>query len=211
VSIFGCWLGLELTAEAQRAQRDEEVAAMPLEALISIAPPPENPSDPGKGKDWTEIETSLGTALPTDYKEFIDLFGTGELAGSIWVYNPFAVDQERNANNLLVRVREVLNIWRSRRTRTGDEGYPYTLYPEPSGLLPWGHVDTGDELFWQTSGDPEQWVVVVSEARGPGFERFEASMTGFLASRFSGKFKSEILPRSLQKRKTKVTFTPLRT
>src|SRR3954469_15588520 len=74
------------------------------------------------------------------------------------------------------------------------DAYPYPLYPEADGLLPWGHVDTGAELFWQTSGGPEEWTVVVAEARGPEFEEFNDSMTGFLTKIMRGKIRSVIVP-----------------
>ncbi len=180
---------------------------MTLELLLDFVSPPKSPTDPGKGRDWSEVERSLDTTLPTDYKEFVNLLGTGELAGCIWVYNPFA--NVRDGQNLLVRVSEVLEIWRQTRADYGETECPYPLYPEPDGLLPWGHVDTGSELFWQTSGRPDEWTVVVNESRGPEFERFNKSMTGFLVSLFSGSIRSDVLPISLQRKRKKVDFIRL--
>lgn len=181
---------------------------MTLEALLSITPPPKKPREAGSGRSWLEIESALGTGLPIDYKEYINLYGTGELGGMIWVYNPFS--ESRHGQNLLVRLSEVLGSWRATRMRFGEEACPYPLYPEPDGLLPWGHVDTGAELFWQTSGDPAQWTVVVNESRGPEFQKFEESMSGFLTSLFAGRLKSDILPRSLLRKRKRVSFLPLR-
>lgn len=180
---------------------------MTLDALMRAVPPPEKPREAGSGRSWLEVEVALGTTLPTDYKGYINLYGTGELGGCIWVYNPFS--DIRHGQNLLVRVPEVLNIWRSKRARAGEEEYLYPLYPEPNGLLPWGHVDTGAELFWLTSGAPDEWTVVVNEARGPHFQEFNESMTGFLVSLFAGRLRSDILPRSLMQKKTRVSFIPL--
>lgn len=193
---------------------------MAIEALTNIVLPPNEPTDVGGDKDWTEVEESLGLALPTDYKDYINLYGTGELAGCIWVYNPFAGSHH---NNLLAQVRALLNTWRptprvgeilnmgtDTRVGFGAIEFPYPLYPEPGGLLPWGHVDNGAELFWQTSGSPEKWTVVISEARGPEFEEYKVSMAEFLVSLLSGRFSSEILPRSLQRKREKVSFIPLR-
>jgi hypothetical protein len=109
----------------------------------------------------------------------------------------------------LVRVNEVLSLWRSTRAEFGKKECPYPLYPEPNGLIPWGHIDTGSEMFWQTTGDPDQWKVVVNESGGPEFEQFQESMSGFLVNLFTGKIKSEVLPTSLMRKRNKTTFIPL--
>jgi hypothetical protein len=179
---------------------------MTLEALMSMVPPPKEPSEAGSGRSWLEVERSLGTALPGDYKEYINLYGTGELGGFVWVYNPFSDSQ---GQNLQARALEVLDIWRSKRARYREKEYPYALYPEPIGLLPWGHIDTGAALFWQTSGDPEEWTVVVAEARGPEFEHFHHSTTEFLTRLLAGRLRSSILPKPSRK-KEDITFLPLR-
>ncbi|HKP51973.1 MAG TPA: SMI1/KNR4 family protein [Chloroflexia bacterium] len=179
---------------------------MTLEALTSVAQRPKEPRETGSDRSWLEIENSLGTALPTDYKEYINLYGTGELGGMIWIYNAFS---NSPTLNLLIQAREVLDIWRETRSMFGEE-CPYPLYPEPNGLLPWGHVDTGAELFWQTSGSPDQWSVVVNESRGPEFQKFEESMSGFLTSLFAGRLKSAVLPRSLLRKRKRVSFLPLK-
>jgi hypothetical protein len=62
----------------------ESIEQMTLEALMSIVPPPKKPSDAGRGRDWMNIEKSLGTTLPVDYKDFINLYGLGLLSDHIW-------------------------------------------------------------------------------------------------------------------------------
>jgi len=179
---------------------------MTLEALMSIIPIPKKPYEPGKGRNWKEVEISLGTPLPSDYIEFIDRYGTGLVSNHIWVYNPFSTFDDVN---LLIQVPRLLDIWMETKADFGAVAYPYPLYPEQDGLLPWGHIDTGSELCWQTSGNPEHWTVVVNESRGLGFQAFEEPMTSFLVSLFSGRVSSEILPKTLQRRRTRVSFTPL--
>ena len=66
---------------------------MALSTLLESIIPPEKATEARMDKDWKEIETALGTSLPIDYKEYINLLGTGELAGCIWVYNPFSESQ----------------------------------------------------------------------------------------------------------------------
>jgi hypothetical protein len=178
---------------------------MTLETLVSIAPPPGEPHEVGSNEGWLEVNRALGTDLPADYKKFIELYGTGVLGGFLWIYNPFSKDHNQN---LLVRIPEDLNIWRSMRAKYGESECPYPLYPEPNGILPWGHIDTGSELFWQTNGEPDEWTVVVNEARGPEFEGFNQSMSGFLASLLMGDISSDVLPTRLLRRRKQVPFVP---
>jgi hypothetical protein len=51
-----------------------------IRKLTKILPPPSQPVE--ASGDWDEVERTLGTALPDDYKEFISLYGTGFIGGA---------------------------------------------------------------------------------------------------------------------------------
>ncbi|MFL5733779.1 MAG: hypothetical protein ACJ78Q_11305 [Chloroflexia bacterium] len=87
---------------------------MSLETLITVVPPPDQPVEAGRGRNWLEVERSLGTEFPSDYKGFINLHGSGELGSLLSVYNSFS---NIPILNLLVRGPEVLEIWRTKRER----------------------------------------------------------------------------------------------
>jgi hypothetical protein len=148
-----------------------------LAALRTFLAPPVRPTEAPSSRDLAQCEAILGR-LPEDYKDYLRTYGTGCVADFIWIMNPSA----SNPNlNLLTHGERRLAAYREIR---GDEGaeFPYRLFPEPGGLLPFGLTDNGDTLFWRTLGSPEDWTVVVSEARVPQYEEFALCTTAFLVA-----------------------------
>ena len=47
----------------------------------------------GRSKDWDLVARQLGTELPDDYKQFIELFGGGYLDEHLWVLEPGCVNE----------------------------------------------------------------------------------------------------------------------
>jgi hypothetical protein len=164
---------------------------MSVKDLLKLVLPPRSPFEADLDADWDSVEHEIGLTLPQDYKEFINEFGTGQTAGFIWVLNPFSnIDQL----NLLVHIFEqykTLDNLRSLKEKS-DDYCPYPLYPEPSGLLPWGYTDNGGTLFWLTTGEPNSWPVVVND-HGDTFERFALPMTTFLAKFIKKELESDIM------------------
>jgi hypothetical protein len=76
-------------------------------------------------------------------------------------------DSRHRTIDLLVQApaqREVLN-----ELASSGETIRYPVHPAPGGLLAVGMTDNGDVLHWRTVGPPEEWTIVVQEARGPAF------------------------------------------
>lgn len=168
---------------------------MTLDLLLNLIPPPSQPIETGTPEEWSRIENALGTKLPQDYKDFIDTYGTGQIAEFLWIHNPFSADEYVNLiqHQIYTQSNNYIGILAS----TGQEikvEYPYPIYPEPNGLLKWGTTDNGDDLYWQTTGGPDDWPVVTDEVRGTGFAIFSESMTSFIAKAILGEIHSEVLP-----------------
>jgi len=161
---------------------------MTLASLGKIITAPAMPRENGSSAAWAVVEKELGIALPGDYKEYVNTFGTGKIADFVLPYNPFS---DNRFLNLLKQVPKQVGTLRQMKKEFGDEECPYPLYPEPAWLLPWGCTDNGNILFWLTDGHPDKWPVVLSEGRGPGFEQFDESMTGFLTKLLSGEIVSQ--------------------
>jgi hypothetical protein len=169
---------------------------MNMQLLSSVMLPPTCPSEAGDPQRWPEIEERVGSALPIDYKEYICLYGTGSIAGFLWVFNPFT---EREPIDLVSQVPKVLGALRTLRAKWGDRECPYPLFPESHGLLPWGVSDNGDWLFWETIGAPDEWTVVVNETRSSVYEHFYETMSGFLYRLVTGSLASRIFPPGLSR------------
>jgi hypothetical protein len=162
-----------------------------LAEVTAVISPPSQPVDTGSAERWSAVEHALGTSLPGDYKAFIDMFGTSYLGSFLYLFNPFSSDETLN---LVAQSADLLDVMRSLQEEFPDEEIPYALFPEPSGLLPWGITDNGDVLYWLTAGDPDQWTVVINESRGPLIDEYAMSITTFLATFLTGQLESEVFP-----------------
>lgn len=72
--------------------------------------------------------------------------------------------------------------------------FPFPLYFEPNGLLPWGGSIDGDFFFWETSELIDRWPVVVIRRHSEEPERHDMPMTRFLAGVLGGQLKSPVFP-----------------
>ena len=151
-----------------------------LVQLLGIMPAPQSPR--AAMGDWSMVISTLGTALPGDYVDFINCYGTGCISQFLWIHNPF----EANVHLcLLSRYSVILDADLDIRTSFPEE-IPQPLFPEPGGLLPFATTDNGDRIYWLTKGAPESWTVVVWESRGPHYAEFAMTMTRFLCGWLGG-------------------------
>src|SRR5262249_40247229 len=134
----------------------------PLSAVIedirALLPTPASPV--GLVRPWQEVEQQLGVLLPTDYKQFIDLYGSGVVCGSVTVWNFRDTSLfKKPLQDGLCGKGSVIRLYE----RAGLEArchWPYPTYPEPGGLLPFATVLDIHNLNWLTTGAPDQWEVV---------------------------------------------------
>jgi len=162
---------------------------MVIDELLSLLPRPAQPHEQGTAAKWGAVTSKLGGPLPTDYMQFIDHYGSGIINGCLTVFNPFSANP---GVNLLDQVFVQLSALRELRTSyPGD--FPFPLFFEPGGLLPWAASEDGDVFCWSTHGASGIWeVVTVPRSDSP--ERFKLSMTQFLAQGLIGELKSSALP-----------------
>ncbi|MEU5384388.1 SMI1/KNR4 family protein [Kitasatospora cineracea] len=141
-------------------------------------------------KAWDVVQHQLGTDLPSDYKTFIDTYGGGYVDTYLWVLEPgcanefydlIHADEERAEANQ--------QLW------DGGEKKPAELEGTDARLIPWASTDNGEFLYWlaRPGKDPDEWTVMVNEARGPWWEHLDMGFTQFLAAALSGDIRSEIL------------------
>ncbi|MFI9785128.1 hypothetical protein ACIHEI_16710 [Kitasatospora sp. NPDC051984] len=110
--------------------------------------------------------TTCGSSKPGCANEYYDLFE--------------AVEERAEANEYL---------WSS------SEPKPAQLDHADARIIPWASTDNGEFLYWlaQPGQHPDQWTVMVNEARGPWWEHFDLTLTRFLARSLTGETRSEIL------------------
>lgn len=142
-----------------------------LTKLMTIIPPPKRPKGVGSPQQWLRTTKSLGTELPEDYRQFVEVYGTGLFAGFYIVLTPGAKDPYGN----LVEYLGLLGPHFEHHDRL-----PFPIHPARPGLLVWGGDENGNYYYWLTKGAPDQWKVVTEEVRGTGFAKHNCSMVGYL-------------------------------
>jgi hypothetical protein len=159
--------------------------------------------EPARPDGWPDIEAALGTALPGDFKDFTELYGSGTVDDFLYLFNPFAAGED---GNLLVEKDRVLAAYRQTRARF-PERLSLPPFPEPGGVLPLGRTDNGDELYWVTEGQPDEWPLALLESRASFQELHPMPVTGFLAALAANELDSRVLPQHVLGRPNH-QFTP---
>jgi hypothetical protein len=177
---------------------------MPIHDLTSLVEPPTTPREVPKRSDWKRAEKYFGTALPQDYQEFVTTYGTGVLGHFLVVCNPFSQDKGFALPEFVDRVCKNL---KDLKNTEGDSQVPFGIFPERPGLFPWGGDENGNGLYWLTEGEPDAWPCVLGEGRGPRWERYEMTMTAFLAGVFRGEIRPKFWPRGFPSKRDQV-FEP---
>jgi hypothetical protein len=137
--------------------------------------------------DWPAVEAELGTRLPSDYKEFMSVYGTGSVGTEgLSVLHPKAPEgypyREGGIADESVNLRD---MWTSRWDK--DVVIPGLTAPEQ--LLAWGVGHSDPDLYgWvMTSTEPDAWPVVVwRRAANPDFVNFDMGMVEFLCRLTTG-------------------------
>ncbi|TFE58251.1 SMI1/KNR4 family protein [Streptomyces sp. ICN441] len=132
----------------------------------------------GLSVDWSAIEARMGTALPADYKEFCEIFGSGYFSDYLTVYDSVGGEDSRLAD-----VYE--GNWQIAEEDEAGRYYyaPYGLFRPNSqgGLLQWGTSVQGDEFAWlaDSSMPPESWPVLARDDSQHS-QHFAMSMSEFV-------------------------------
>ena len=173
---------------------------MSVNDISILFKPPEVPHEQANNKQWPEILQQLGTELPTDYKDFLTLYGSGKIDNFLCVLNPFSQNENQNLEKQLQTQLAVLS-----ELQTCGEILPYKFFPNVGGILPFAITDNGDVLFWHTVGMADEWTVVVNEARSLEWEAFPMSMSEFLANVLNRQIRPAAFPKAFP---NSLIFTP---
>ncbi|GAA3797949.1 SMI1/KNR4 family protein [Streptomyces phyllanthi] len=125
--------------------------------------------------DWTEVETRLGTALPSDYKRLVEVFGEGAFDGYLRLHVP---DARFRGGNIVLRTERLGELTGAGRSSPWE---PYNVYPAPGGLLQWADSEQENGFFWLTEGpDPDKWPILVTQDIPDSWVRFDETTAEFL-------------------------------
>ncbi|MEU7277477.1 SMI1/KNR4 family protein [Streptomyces sp. NPDC045431] len=155
-----------------------------VERLAEVIPPPAA-SEP---KNWPEVEATLGSKLPRDYKDLVEAFGGGVFDDAVWLLEPHCAHPSYDL------LKENAGGRRGALERSGSK--PPELDEEGSDVITWALTEDGATLYWlvRPGQEPDDWTVMVNEGRGPDWERFPMSCTAFLEGILvTGEIESDIL------------------
>jgi hypothetical protein len=150
---------------------------MMINLLQKLLRPQESAAAVGTLEAWRSVESRFKLTFPTDYREFCFHYGVGHIRDSsivIDVLNPFSEWFESGISELLESARRLSEELDPRRYQKFD------VHPCEPGLFPWGMDDLGNEFFWYTSGDPDDWKVIVHDRGLIEFVATEYGMCEFL-------------------------------
>jgi hypothetical protein len=141
------------------------------DGLTGLVPPPEPAPDP---VDWAAVQGRLGTALPSDYRAYIDTYGLGCVGDLFWVLHPAGTPDRLN----------LAAQW------TAAPGPLLTPPPYPiglGGLLPCATDEDAGLLYWHASApDPDAWTVVYRDEDGDSWLPYPMALVPFLHAVLTG-------------------------
>lgn len=147
-------------------------------------------TNPGQPKDWPSVARQLGTELPSDYKEFIETFGGGYVDSYLHIVEPDCPNEACELVDFVEERTEALEyLWDS------SEDKPHELAEPGDRLIACAMTDNGEYVYWlaKAGQDPDDWTVMVNEARGEWWEHLDMSFARFLLSSLTGEIRCEIL------------------
>ena len=152
--------------------------------------------------DWESCEATLGTRLPSDYKQLAETYGFGSFYSELGVWVP-AHDGVPEYGNI-----ESQGLWaRSALRQIIPTVPPGTLWVHPDGhttpvelvdadadrFLGWGNAD-GTYGFWHMVGDdPDQWPAVLTDLSAE-WDYDPGGMLAYLLAKFTGTFPENTAP-----------------
>jgi hypothetical protein len=138
--------------------------------------------------DWELVQTTLGIAFPTDYREYADRYP----GLSIDDFMTILVPAPGNESGYLGGVAEILELMDGLAEDEMTEDY--TFHPEQDGLFPWGTSNQGDHFFWRKNGpDPDRWPAVVYTANDDWWEH-EGGLLALVVGLIDGSVEHKGLP-----------------
>ncbi|KUM76303.1 SMI1/KNR4 family protein [Streptomyces sp. ISL-22] len=142
-----------------------------LEELRQLMPPG---ASSNASVDWARMRESWGKDFPSDYRQFLDLYGFGGIQNYLSVLQPEPKGVESKTSDMRNETEMAEDAWSLvRKSPELAEASPV--------LIAWGGDASADLLCWDASDeDPDRWPVLVYK-RGEGlWRRYDCGMVQFL-------------------------------
>ena len=131
---------------------------MLISELKEILPCPDNPSETSSELDWYAVEEALNTKLPSQYKDYIQAYGTGIVGNYMNIYNPFS---RLDMDNLIFQVDNKLNFLTRFREQNRQKLSDFRIFPEENGFFPIGDTTGFSLVLYKTHTIIEKWTISI--------------------------------------------------
>jgi hypothetical protein len=159
---------------AARVQEMETPMLSAVARLVELMPPPARDV---ASIDWDAVTARWGTRMPTDYREFMDIYGAGTVNDSFNIVWPIA-PPKRGAS-----MRDFAGNTDAGRWLLDDEPDALAKF---EGWIAWAYDVSANHLYWDTSsGEPDRWTVVRLD-RGGDWTDSGYGTTEYLAAFLGG-------------------------
>lgn len=139
-------------------------------------PPPLRTVGTGSPQEWHDLEAESGLYLPSDYKEFLAVYGAGSVDDRFSIPSPFFLEAFQGS---------------LRESDRRFSQYTRDFLPD-ARLVPWGYNFERGDAYWEAdSPDPEDWTVCTDF--DDDVYRFPEGMLAFLTRTILNEHQSDVL------------------
>jgi hypothetical protein len=168
-----------------------EILEPPLSDLVALIAPPPEPLPVG---DLHHLETTLGFALPDDYRQLVTVYGPGWFCRDWQVWT--ATDDDRR------NLAEQQDLPLHGLTTSVEAGDPVTVSVRDDAAPPadfatpamaeqvtaWGATSGGEYGYWhRISPDPNRWPVLVTDFTGT-YDYHPGGLVAYLLDLYSNQW-----------------------
>lgn len=145
---------------------------------------------------WNNSSAEVGIVFPSDYREFVDRYGSVRINGELSVWIPMLRSRDGGPDvGFPGFVRATTHGIAAELA--ADDDMPYSVFPDPGGLLGWGSNINADQFFWLTDGDdPDSWPIIAWYRSLNEWDYFDGGFSDFVAGVVDGTYRyaEEVAP-----------------
>jgi hypothetical protein len=161
---------------------------MALADLLAVCSPPDSPDDLPTVKQWSELETQLGTTFPLDYVALVERYGAGsfgslEPGGAFFDLAYFlSPGASKDTNQGAIDNMRLLTEGMAKLKARWPNSVPAPVWPAPGGLLYVGATTTTHDIYWKTADDLAHWTCFVCDRGCDDWFHWDGDLTSLLAA-----------------------------
>jgi len=157
-----------------------------IETLVQLAPPPAQAIGTGGSEDWMTYQEQWNIRFPSDYIDFVKLYGRGGFFDEVSIATPF------EPRDIMSEQAVIAPSYLSSKAASSGE-LTLDFYPTLPGLIYIGGTSNGDEILWHATGQPDSWTIVLYAHAYIDPEHYDFGLVEFLARWLDGTLGSRLM------------------